>query len=251
MVMPIWDHSPFKWPTPPYVMWLLIAANFVVFFAQSGAGSAAMDYGDAIAGLIPASFAAGGIAGLGALPAPLTLLTYQFLHADFWHVFGNMIFLFVFGDDIEELIGHWRFLAFYLACGVGAGLAFVLSAPGAATELIGASGAVAGVIAAYLMYRPCAKVTVLLGLIPLRLRAFWVIGSWAIWQVVEAASRTQDGIAYWAHVGGLATGAVLFLAMRPRGIRLFECSQPEPVPAAGGYRGHLPPPIPPFPPPPR
>jgi membrane associated rhomboid family serine protease len=247
MVMPIWDHNPFKWPTPPYVMWSLIAVNFAIFFLQAGAGTAEMDHADQIAGLIPAAFTSVTIDG--ALPVPLTLITYQFLHANFWHVFGNMIFLFVFGDDIEELIGHWRFLLLYLASGVGGGLAFVLSAHGAETELIGASGAVAGVIAAYLMYRPCERVTVLLGLIPLRLKAFWVIGGWGIWQVMEAASRAQDGVAYWAHVGGLATGAVLFLVMRPPGTQLFECARPAAVPppsgSGGGYRGHLPPPIPP------
>jgi membrane associated rhomboid family serine protease len=245
MVMPIWDHSPFKWPTPPYVMWLLIAANFAVFFLQVGAGPAAMDHADQIAGLVPAAFTGTTIGN--ALPAPLTLVTYQFLHADFWHVFGNMLFLFVFGDDIEELIGHWRFLAFYLACGVGGGVAFLLSAPGSDTELIGASGAVAGVIAAYLMYRPCAKVTVLLGLIPLRIRAFWVIGAWASWQVIEAASRVHNGVAYWTHVGGLATGAILFLVMRPPGVRLFVCAEPQTPQmqgaVGGGFRGHLPPPI--------
>jgi membrane associated rhomboid family serine protease len=249
MVMPIWDHSPFKWPTPPYMMWTLIVVNFAIFFLQAGIGPAELDHAQQIAGLIPAAFSGAGVTIKGAVPAPLTLITYQFLHANFWHVFGNMIFLFVFGDDIEELIGHWRFLLFYLACGVGGGLAFLLSAPGADTDLIGASGAVAGVIAAYLMYRPCEKVTVLLGLIPLRLRAFWVIGSWGIWQIIEAASRAQDGVAYWTHVGGLATGAVLFLVMRPAGTPLFECAQPEamppPPPPSDGYRGHLPPPIPP------
>ncbi|MGB6536612.1 MAG: rhomboid family intramembrane serine protease [Xanthobacteraceae bacterium] len=247
MVMPIWDHNPFKWPRPPYVMWSLIVVNFAIFFLQAGSGSAQMEQTDQIAGLIPAAFTSVGIGG--GIPTPLTLITYQFLHADFWHVFGNMIFLFVFGDDIEELIGHWRFLVFYLACGVGAGLMFVASAPGAETELIGASGAVAGVISAYLMYRPCAKVTVVLGLIPLRVRAFWVIGGWALWQVAEAATRAQDGIAYWAHVGGFAAGAVLFLLMRPAGTVLFECTQqppplPPPLPSQG-YGGHLPPPIPP------
>jgi membrane associated rhomboid family serine protease len=210
-------------------MWLVIVANFVVFFIQSGAGPDGLEHVDQIAGLIPAVFSGQIASGTGALPASLTLITYQFLHANFWHVFGNMVFLFVFGDDIEELIGHWRFLVFYLACGVGAGLAFILSAPTAATELIGASGAVAGVIAAYLMFRPCAKVTVLLGLIPLRIRAFWVIGGWALWQIFEAASRAQGGVAYWAHVGGLATGAALFLIMRPPGVRLFECTQAEPL----------------------
>jgi membrane associated rhomboid family serine protease len=244
MVMPIWDHNPFRWPTPPYVMWLVIIANFVVFFIQAGAGPDGLEHLDRIAALIPAEFSGQVASGMGALPAPLTLITYQFLHANFWHVFGNMVFLFVFGDDIEELIGHWRFLIFYLVCGVGAGLTFILSAPGAATELIGASGAVAGVIAAYLMFRPCAKVTVLLGLIPLRIRAFWVIGGWAVWQVFEATSSAQGGVAYWAHVGGLATGAALFLLMRPPGVRLFECTQEEPL-ASGPVGGHLPPPLPP------
>jgi len=220
MVMPLWDHSPFRWPTPPYVMWLLIVVNFAVFFIQAGSGPDEMGKVDHVAGLVPAAFGGG---AASALPASLTLITSMFLHANFMHVFGNMIFLFVFGDDIEEVLGHWRFLAFYLACGIGAGLAFVLSDPQSQTELIGASGAVAGVISAYLLYRPCAKVTCLLGLIPLRIRAYWVIGSWAIWQVVEAASRAQDGVAYWAHVGGLAAGAVLFYVMRPQGVRLFEC----------------------------
>jgi membrane associated rhomboid family serine protease len=94
------------------------------------------------------------------------------------------------------------------------------------------------------MYRPCAKVTVLLGLIPLRIRAFWVIGGWALWQVFEATSRAEGGVAYWAHVGGLATGAALFLLMRPPGVRLFECTQAEPL-ASRSVGGHLPPPLPP------
>ena len=246
MVMPIWDHNPFKWPSPPYVMWSLIVINFVIFFLQAGADPQQVEQTDRLVGLIPAAFT--WVPAGNGLPAPVTLITYQFLHANFMHVFGNMIFLFVFGDDIEELIGHWRFLAFYLASGVGAGLAFVLSAPGSPILLIGASGSVAGVIAAYLMYRPCEKVTVLLGLIPLRLRAFWVIGGWAIWQVIEAASRDQEGIAYWAHVGGLATGAVLFLLLRPPGTRLFECTQsplPPPDTEQHGYHNHLPPPVPP------
>jgi membrane associated rhomboid family serine protease len=247
MVMPIWDHNPFKWPSPPYVMWSLIAINFIIFFLQAGSDPQQVEQADRLVGLIPAAFT-WAPAG-GGLPAPVTLITYQFLHANFMHVFGNMIFLFVFGDDIEELIGHWRFLLFYLACGAGAGLAFVISASGAPILLIGASGSVAGVIAAYLMYRPCEKVTVLLTLIPLRLRAFWVIGGWAIWQVIEAANRNQDGVAYWAHVGGLATGAVLFLLLRPPGTRLFECTQTQALqPEAAGqqdYHGHLPPPVPP------
>jgi membrane associated rhomboid family serine protease len=231
MVMPIWDHSPFKWPKPPYVMWALIVINFAVFFIEAGFWPDQMDQLDQLAGLVPAALT--GSAPAPGLPAPLTLITCTFVHGNFMHVFGNMIFLFVFGDDVEEAFGHWRFLGFYLACGVGSGLAFVASDPSSTTGLIGASGAVAGVIAAYLLFRPCAKVTCLLGLIPLRLRAYWIIGGWAIWQFVDAASRTDDGIAYWAHVGGLITGAILFVMMRPAGVRLFECTQPGTIAAEG------------------
>jgi membrane associated rhomboid family serine protease len=231
MVMPIWDHSPFKWPTPPYVMWALIGVNFAVFFIEAGFWPDQMDQLDRLAGLVPAALT--GSAPAAGLPAPLTLITCTFVHGNFMHVFGNMIFLFVFGDDIEEALGHWRFLGFYLACGIGSGLAFALSDPSSTTGLIGASGAVAGVIAAYLLFRPCAKVTCLLGLIPLRLRAYWIICGWAIWQFVDAASRTDDGIAYWAHVGGLITGAILFVMMRPAGVRLFECTQPGTIVAEG------------------
>jgi membrane associated rhomboid family serine protease len=228
MVMPLWDHNPFKWPTPPYVMWSLIVINFAVFFAETIFWPDQMDQVDKMAGLIPAALTGGGIPG--ALPAPLTLITSLFLHGNFMHVFGNMIFLFVFGDDIEEVLGHWRFLGFYLACGLGADLAFVLSDPSSTTDLIGASGAVAGVISAYLLYRPCFKVTCLLGIIPLRLQAFWIIGFWAIWQVYEIASQDNDGVAYWAHIGGLITGAILFVVLRPPGVPLLQCVQSDTAP---------------------
>lgn len=231
MVMPVWDHNPFEWPEPPYVMWALIAINFGIFFWMVGLPDEQVEAVSQSAGLIPLALTHGGPPG--SLPPPLTLITSMFLHGNFMHVFGNMIFLFVFGDDIEEALGHWRFLAFYLLCGVGAGLAFVLSDPTSTIDLIGASGAIAGVIAAYGLFRPCAKVYCLLGLIPLHLRAYWVIGGWAVWQVIEIAQRENDGVAYWAHVGGLIAGAVLFAAMRPAGIRLFECVEPSSAPSGG------------------
>ena len=228
MVMPVWDHNPFKWPTPPYVTWALIVVNFVVFFAINVLAPDQVQQVERAAGLIPVALTGGAVIP-GALPAPLTLITCLFLHGSAMHIFGNMIFLFVFGDDIEEAIGHWRFLGFYLACGLGGDLAFVLSDPSSKTDLIGASGAIAGVISAYLLYRPCFKVTCLLGLIPLRLRAFWIIGFWVIAQVYEIASRDHDGVAYWAHIGGLITGAVLFVLMRPPGVALLQCLQSDEV----------------------
>ncbi len=109
---PIWDHSPFRWPTPPYVMWLLVVVNFAVFFYQAGGEPGQLDEINRVAGLIPAAFYRG--EAVGGLWAPLTLVTYQFLHGNFMHVFGNMLFLFVFGDDIEEVFGpleaSWPFI---------------------------------------------------------------------------------------------------------------------------------------------
>jgi membrane associated rhomboid family serine protease len=233
MVMPLWDHNPFKWPKPPYVMWAIVIINFVVFFIiQANGGPEEVEAVDHLAGLVPSALTGGG-AVPGALPAPLTLITSMFLHANFMHLFGNMIFLFVFGDDIEEAIGSLRFLIFYLACGLGAALAFVLSDPSSHADLIGASGAVAGVISAYLLYRPCAKVYCLLDIIPLRLRAYWIIGFWVIWQIVQIANQGNDGVAYWAHIGGLVTGAVLFVLMRPAGIPLLQCVDDDTVQAGG------------------
>lgn len=232
MVLPLYDHTPFKWATPPYVTWLLIATNVIVYLLEI---SAPQD--DAIrlvqsAGLIPAFLV--GSAYVGAtFPTLLTLVSYTFLHANFMHIFGNMIFLWVFGDDIEEALGHWRFIAFYLLSGIVASLTFVLSDPISMIHLIGASGAVAGVISAYLLFRPCAKVYCLLGVIPLPLRAYWIIGFWAVYQVVEVANRTTDGVAYLVHVGGLIAGAALFLVMRPKGVRLFDCTEPANASAAG------------------
>jgi membrane associated rhomboid family serine protease len=222
MVMPLWDHDPFEWPKPPYVMWSIVIINFLVYFIQVSGGPDQMEAFDHLAGLVPSALTGHG-AVPGALPAPLTLITSMFLHANFMHVFGNMIFLFVFGDDIEEALGSWRFLLFYIACGLAAALAFVLSDPSSHANLIGASGAVAGVISAYLLYRPCAKVYCLLDIIPLRLRAYWIIGFWVLWQIIQIANQESDGVAYWAHIGGLIAGAVLFVVLRPAGVPLLQC----------------------------
>src|SRR3984885_6893224 len=159
MVMPLWDHSPFRWPTPPYVMWSLIAINFGVFFWLAGLAPGDAEVVARTAGLVPAALFGGGGSSPGAIPAPLTLITCLFLQGNFMHVFGNMIFLFVFGDYIEGELGHWRVLACYFACGLAPGVAFALSDPTITVDLMVVSGAFAGVIAAYLLFRPCAKVT--------------------------------------------------------------------------------------------
>lgn len=231
MVMPLWDDNPFTKPSKPWVTWGIIALNVIVFAVQ-------VSYGDAEEAILKAyaltpAAVSHPVSLLGGIPADLTIFTSMFLHADIFHIFGNMIFLFVFGDDVEEAMGSLRFVVFYLACGVAGALAFVASAPQSTVPLIGASGAVSGVIAAYLMLRPCAKIKVLFFYFVFSLDAFWVIGSWAVLQVVHLASQSDDEVAYWAHIGGLVAGAVLLPLMRRPGVELFECIERQDGPFSG------------------
>jgi membrane associated rhomboid family serine protease len=223
MVFPLYDDNPLKLPVKPIITWLLILANILVFLVELG-GSA--DNAQIMAnafGVTPAALIGGSPAGL---PAPvLTLVTYMFLHGNVAHLFGNMIFLWVFGDDVEAALGRSRFLLFYLMCGVIGALAFVASDRTFEGPLIGASGAISGIVIAYAMLRPCAKVTVLVSVIPLRIRAYWVIGAFVLTQIwsLEAAGKSE--VAYWCHLGGMVAGGLLFPLMRLPGVRLFECMQ--------------------------
>ncbi|MEA2903934.1 MAG: hypothetical protein QOI12_1321 [Alphaproteobacteria bacterium] len=228
MVMPLYDDNPFKLPHRPVVSWGLIAANFIFFVMEFGADGSAQDSLMRF-GVMPAAFA-GEVGVAGALPPTLTLFTYMFLHADIGHIFGNMIFLWVFGDNVEEALGRWRFLAFYLATGVLAALAFVASDVHSQTPLIGASGAIAGVVIAYVMLRPCAKITVLVSIIPLRVSAYWVVGLFVLLQFVNLGSASKSEIAYWCHIGGMVAGGILFVMLRPPGVMLFECIRAPKVP---------------------
>src|SRR5258708_14595273 len=168
MVLPLYDDNPFKLPVKPVVTWLLILANVLVFLVEIGGSDAEMQAIANAFGVTPTALLG------GVTPAPvLTLVTYMFVHADAGHIFGNMIFLWVFGDDVEEALGRRRFLVFYLLCGIVGALIFVASDPKFGGPLIGASGAISGIVAAYAMLRPCAKVTVLVGIIPLRVSACW------------------------------------------------------------------------------
>ena len=229
MVMPLWDDSPLKLPRLPLVTWGLIVANILVFAFEAAAPPNTMAAIEAFA-LTPAN-----ITGVPITPTPvppdLTLVSYMFLHANFWHLAGNMIFLWVFGDDVEEAMGALRFIAFYFGSGVVAALAFIVMTPHSQMPLVGASGAIAGVLAAYLMFRPCQKVSVFVPYILLwifirpvvRIDAFWVLGAWILMQFWAISVQTQDNVAYMAHVGGLVAGAALFPLLRYRAVRLFEC----------------------------
>jgi membrane associated rhomboid family serine protease len=227
MVMPLYDDNPFTQPIKPVVTWCLIAVNLGVFFYEAGAGEIGLDRMIDTFGLTPAALS-GDMSARGWVPALVTLLTYQFFHADIAHVFGNMIFLWVFGDDIERALGRWRYLAFYLLCGLVGGLVFAVVDIHSRIELIGASGAISGVVIAYVMLRPCAKITVLLGIIPLRISAYWVVGMFVITQLWNLGASSKSDVAYWCHFGGMLTGGILFPLMKPPWVKLFECMRPVP-----------------------
>jgi membrane associated rhomboid family serine protease len=233
--IPLYDSNPLRRIGHPWVSWGLIAANVAVYFLVETGGYNGDAYEASVYawGLIPAAF--NGVMDQPTLPfvgESATLLTYAFLHADFWHLAGNMVFLWVLGDNVEDALGHFRYLVFYALCAIAAGYAFVLSAPASEAPLIGASGAVAGNIAAYLLLYPRAKIWILLFLrIPVRLRGVYVLGFWILFPVFAAFyGDGADQVAWWAHLGGLATGALLVVVMRQRGVPLLARALPEPAP---------------------
>ncbi|MEZ5817837.1 MAG: rhomboid family intramembrane serine protease [Hyphomicrobiaceae bacterium] len=244
MFVPISDDNPLRSISWPMVTVLLIAANVLAFLFELTPGGQSMAASFAI---VPKELFGVGIIGgpahgpLDRVPIPegLTLISYMFLHGDPLHLAGNMLFLWVFGDNVEDAMGHGRFLVFYLACGIIGGLVHAVSAEygfaallmkGTHTvqaagqiPLIGASAAVAGVIAAYLMLHPYVRVWVIaFRFIPLRVSAMLALGAWILTQFVMLLVPDVGPVAWWAHIGGIVTGAILVIVMRRKGVPLFD-----------------------------
>jgi membrane associated rhomboid family serine protease len=143
-------------------------------------------------------------------PGWLTPLTSLFLHGNLMHLAGNMLFLWVFGDNVEDSMGHWRFLAFFLVCGVMAAFGHALTYPDSVQPLIGASGAISGIIAAYLLLHPRVRVWgLVLKYLPIAVPAWVAIGAWIAVQVLQGLFGGESAIAWFAHLGGLAAGVLL------------------------------------------
>jgi membrane associated rhomboid family serine protease len=148
----------------------------------------------------------------------------MFMHGGWMHIIGNMWFLIIFGDNVEDALGHPRFLLFYVACGLAAAAAQIFANPASSVPMVGASGAIGGVMGAYAVMYPYARIDVLLVLgvfvrvIPVS--ALMMLGYWFVIQLVSGAfSSLEAGVAFWAHVGGFAAGALLALPFRNRGVR--------------------------------
>ncbi|HWB47355.1 MAG TPA: rhomboid family intramembrane serine protease [Hyphomicrobiaceae bacterium] len=222
MVFPLYDDNPFRHAIKPWVTWGLIALNVAIFIVEVTSTDAAAQAMITSWGVVPATITHYS-PGAGGWTPPATLVTSLFLHGGWEHLLGNMIYLWVFGDDIEDALGRVRFLAFYLLCGIAASLAFVAFNPSSGQPLVGASGAISGILAAYLLLRPCARVSVFMFRFVVRVQAYWVIGAWVVLQFLSIASQANDGVAYMAHMGGLLAGALLFPLIRPMGVPLFQC----------------------------
>nr|WP_255599516.1 rhomboid family intramembrane serine protease [Afifella sp. IM 167] len=225
--MPIHDDNRLVHVRRAWVNYALIAANVACFFLAGGLNATLVEANALSFGLIPS--VVNDIAelppNLVVIPEALSFLTYAFMHASLIHLGGNMLFLWVFGDNIEDAMGHARYLLFYLLGAAGSGYIYTLAERSSEAPLIGASGAVAAVVGAYLVLHPKVKLWILaFGRIPLRLRAWWVLGAWLVFQVANLVMATPESskIAWWAHIGGFAIGAVLVVPLRRKAVPLFD-----------------------------
>ena len=221
MFLPLHDDTPLKVIRFQFVTVLIMAINVGVFLATGAfQGEANLASVTSSFGFVPAEFLGaanqGPVASGGPLHEALTLITFQFIHAGWLHLIGNMLFLWVFADNIEDVYGYGGFALFYLLCGVAGGLVHAVMMPHSPSPLIGASGSVSGVLAAYMVLFPKARVWILLFLrIPVPLPAFWVLGGWFLIQVFSLfASLPGQDIAWYAHIGGFSTGLVITLVLR-------------------------------------
>lgn len=209
MLFPVNDINPTGRRTP--VLWLVISLCVACFGLLVFLGPAWQGLVFRHLGLVPAAVWSAPVVGVW------QLFSYQFLHAGLLHLFVNMWSLWIFGDNLEERLGSWRFLGFYLLCGVIAGLVQLVASPGSAVPVVGASGALSGVMAAYMYLYPRARITVLIFIVPVTIPALWLLAGYFALQVFMSMVSSGASIAYEAHIGGFVAGLALvrpFLARR-------------------------------------
>jgi membrane associated rhomboid family serine protease len=227
MFIPLHDSNDLKHIKLQWVTWSLIALNAIVWGITELAGADSDFTTAAVLGLGFIPSVVNDIAelqpSLVLVPEDATYVTYSFLHGNLLHLGSNMIFLWVFGDNVEDAMGHIKFLIFYFACAAAGAFAHGLLLPDSESPLIGASGAVAGIVAAYLMLHPKVRVWVLvLGRIPLPLPAFIPLLFWVVFQFFMVVTDLAGEVSWAAHVGGIMCGAVLVLFFRRSGVPLFD-----------------------------
>ncbi|HUJ10951.1 MAG TPA: rhomboid family intramembrane serine protease [Verrucomicrobiae bacterium] len=223
-MIPLRDDNPTR--TFAFVTVAIIALNVIVFWHELTLPTASQaEAFFANFSLTPAH--------LTQTPSPdayLTVFTSMFLHGGWLHIIGNMLFLWIFGNNIEDSVGHLRFVVFYLLCGIAAAAAQVATAPDSTVPMIGASGAISGVLGAYLLLFPRARVLVLLPIwifwrvfyVPAVLMLVFWFGLQLLSGLAIRGANVSGGVAFWAHVGGFVAGMVLIVPFKKRGVRLFQ-----------------------------
>ncbi len=223
MFVPLHDDTPLRVIRFQFVTLSVIVGNIIIFLMTGAFQSDQMLAGVATSfGVVPSDLthAASQVIPYSPIPEPLTFITYMFLHAGWLHLISNMLFLWVFADNVEDAFGYFAFALFYVLCGIAGALAHVLMSPYSDAPLIGASGAVSGVIGAYVLLYPKARVWILLFFrIPLRISAIWVLGGWFLLQVfsvLTAETGSDVQVAWWAPIGGFIAGLALTFVLRSR-----------------------------------
>ena len=221
-MFPISDDNPTR--ITPFVTYALIGANIFIFLYQLRLTQSQLEQFFHLYAVVPRELSASflGIVVNQPVPEPLTLITSQFLHGGFLHILGNMLFLWIFGNNIEDKLGHIKYVIFYLTCGALAALTQWFFSMQSGIPSLGASGAIAGVMGAYILRFPHARVRTLLFLGPFitfpEIPAIFFLGIWFVQQAIYGIASLNvptnigmesGGIAYWAHAGGFVFGAIL------------------------------------------
>ncbi len=228
MFLPIRDDNPHD--ITPVVNYTVLGACVLVFLWQFSLGQEAGEQAVLSFGFTPAYFFGNALPPpeIAAAPAWATVLTSMFMHGGWMHLLGNMLYLWIFGDNVEASLGHRRYAVFYLLCGTAAALAQAFAAPGSPVPMVGASGAISGVLGAYLVLHPRANIRVFVMLIVyitiINVPAFIVLGIWIGGQLLSSATADpgQPGVAFIAHIGGFVAGAVLVFFFKKRSVQVFE-----------------------------
>lgn len=233
-MFPISDDNPSH--IKPYVTYTFIGICVAVYLWQFSLGAKEGEQAVFQLGMIPAR-----LFGYKDLPPDLatvspwmTVITSMFMHGGFMHLGGNMLFLWIFGDNVEDSMGHLRYAIFYLACGAAAALTQGMLNPDSEIPMVGASGAISGVMGAYVLLHPYATIRVLLFLGILfwiaHVPALLVLGFWFAAQLFNAATAPADvpGVAFWAHVGGFVAGAILVFVFKDKYVAIWQSARSKP-----------------------
>ena len=241
LILPLDDQNPRIRLPHPWVNWTIIGFCIAIFAIQY-IGTPTLTYilittfGVTPNWLVNAPFDS--LNGSG-VPTILSMITYTLLHGGFMHLFANMLVLWVYGDNVEDAMGHTRYLLFYIVCGVLAALSQVVIDPSSNSPIIGASGAIAGVMGAYFVLYPRARLLVPIIIFPVYLPAYLVLSLWMLFQIIAAfhSDSAVAGVAWWAHIGGFVAGALLVKSFRhkshldivpheaPKGVELHSYSR--------------------------